>query len=351
MKKRYHIILVACIILAIGIPASLMSDAAPPQGDVHIFLLGTHHTWSNNGDAGFFDRGSPGSTQEVVFRYNLAQSAGVHPSEINVNRIQVRPYDAGNPEWSDWTSSNFRYNATRMMGTNASAHKNMFAREYWRYTSNSIEFVQIGGQAFHYNPTTGELTFRMRYSLNTPMGKFSYPMHDLLIRDGEAGLQAILSMIGDVQPPEVMNRLREGVNHGNPNLRGYLYFMPHVITYNTGTEQDMGMVDVTLQNSSGQSVSYLRPGEGHTVSFFTRHVLGGIPVGLDPLRNPMTTIDVTITDRNNRTIHRQTHQAREVLQPNGTIGINVFPVCYRNKVYGTWMKVEQGTTVFDTQKC
>ncbi|MBU5428175.1 hypothetical protein KQI41_17410 [Tissierella pigra] len=95
------------------------------------------------------------------------------------------------------------------------------------------------------------------------------------------------------------------------------------ITY-TIAKNDIGFVaPVELFNSTGSKVNYVYPNEAHTVKFNIKHFLGQIPIGLDPVDNPKTTIDVVITDGNNNEIRKATLRSDEILNPNSQISMEV----------------------------
>ena len=89
-------------------------------------------------------------------------------------------------------------------------------------------------------------------------------------------------------------------------------------------QNDIGFTKpVELYNSSGSKVNYVYPNEAHTVKFNIKHFLGQIPIGLDPVDNPKTTIDVVITDGNNNEIRKATLRSDEILNPNSQISMEV----------------------------
>lgn len=89
-------------------------------------------------------------------------------------------------------------------------------------------------------------------------------------------------------------------------------------------KNDIGFVaPVELFNSTGSKVNYVYPNEAHTVKFNIKHFLGQIPIGLDPVDNPKTTIDVVITDGNNNVIRSATLRSDEILNPNSQISMEV----------------------------
>ena len=295
---------------------------AATSGETNIFILPVHHTWSNKSGNGGWDKKAPGTTGLILSQKWNVKDLGFEPSEVK--DIKVTPYNLVNDY--DWTSENFKYNHMKQMdGGNP---KEQFAIKYSDFISTQNEI--IFNKETNYNKKTGELIFKSKYSLTTSNtetpANSGLNLHDPLKYNGEAGAQMIYSYIGDDQPPEVRDRITEGINHGNDALRGYAYFFPYVITIITGADQDMGMSDVKLTNSQGKDVSYVRPKESHTVTFTTSHVKGDIAVGLDNGSNPKTTIDVTITDANNKTIHKQTHQAKDVLAPGGKVNIPISPI-------------------------
>ena len=89
-------------------------------------------------------------------------------------------------------------------------------------------------------------------------------------------------------------------------------------------QNDIGFTQpVELYNSTGRKVNFVYPNEAHTVKFNVKHFLGKTPIGLDPIKNPKTTIDVVITDGNNNEIRKATLRSDEILNPNSQIVMEV----------------------------
>lgn len=89
-------------------------------------------------------------------------------------------------------------------------------------------------------------------------------------------------------------------------------------------KNDIGFVaPVELYNSNGNRVNFVYPDEAHTVRFNIKHFVGNIPIGLDDINNPKTTIDVEITDGNNQVIRKATLRSDEILNPNSQISMEV----------------------------
>lgn len=89
-------------------------------------------------------------------------------------------------------------------------------------------------------------------------------------------------------------------------------------------QNDIGFTQpVELYNSTGKKVNFVYPNEAHTVKFNVKHFLGKTPIGLDPIKNPKTTIDVVITDGNNNVIRSATLRSDEILNPNSQISMEV----------------------------
>lgn len=94
-----------------------------------------------------------------------------------------------------------------------------------------------------------------------------------------------------------------------------------------GAVQDMGISqDVILKNIKGEVVNSFTPGELHTVVFKPKHVIGPQSVGLDPISNPMTTIDVTVKNAQGTVFRTETLTTTEVLEPSKLIEIPVYDV-------------------------
>lgn len=89
-------------------------------------------------------------------------------------------------------------------------------------------------------------------------------------------------------------------------------------------QNDIGFTQpVELYNSTGRKVNFVYPNEAHTVKFNVKHFLGQTAIGLDPVKNPKTTIDVEIRDGNNTVVRKSTIRADEILNPNSQITMEV----------------------------
>ena len=90
------------------------------------------------------------------------------------------------------------------------------------------------------------------------------------------------------------------------------------------TIQDMGVSeDIVLKNKKGEVVTEYNSGENHTVIFKPIHIEGSEAVGLDPVNNPKTTIDVEIKDQTGKVIVKETVSSNKVLNPKGFIEIDI----------------------------
>lgn len=89
-------------------------------------------------------------------------------------------------------------------------------------------------------------------------------------------------------------------------------------------QNDIGFTQpVELYNSTGRKVNFVYPNEAHTVKFNVKHFLGQTAIGLDPIKNPKTTIDIEIRDGNNTVVRKSTIRADEILNPNSQITMEV----------------------------
>jgi len=221
-RNKLYIIIAAFIIIVISAAINTTKSYSATMDTTH-YRLSTSvvFVWKNS-EGKWLNEFSPGDT----ITFSEYHSIGQDMKEIRAYRY--------NPEAKIGTDGYFDFNNSQYFHWNKGAATN-YASYNLLYYDYSANHVKISGED-KYDADTGKLQLVLSATLKTVSG-INYDVKEKL-SFGVQGKSELLELLGS--PPQdlidAMNLMDPASEQYNPNVEGYLYFVPVIIQYTVTTE-------------------------------------------------------------------------------------------------------------------
>ncbi len=221
-KKILHIIAAALIIIIISTATSSTKASAAMMDSTHYRLsTGVVFIWKNS--EGKWQNGlSPGDTTTYTDYFSIGQ---------DLKNISAYRY---NPEAPIGTEGHFDFNNNQYYHWNKGAATN-YESYNLLYYDYSAKPLNVSGEE-NYDAETGKLKLVLSPTLKTVSG-INYDVKEKL-SFGVQGKFELLELLGSPTQEliDAMNLMDPASEQYNPNVEGYLYFVPVIIQYTVTTE-------------------------------------------------------------------------------------------------------------------
>ncbi len=222
IERCLLLFILACSIVACCSWHNLYYSFAGVQEVIHYRLsTGVIFVWKNS--AGIWQNGfSPGSTQTIIYNHNI----GVGMKDVMVYKYNPNAVN-GSQGYFDFQNNNFYH-----WNKGAAIDYDSYNKSYYDYASTPLT-TSIAGD---YDSETGKLVLSCTATLRTVSG-INYDVKEQLSYGAEGKIK-LFELLGSPSEDlvEAMNLMDPASEQYNPNVEGYLYFVPIIIQYTVTTE-------------------------------------------------------------------------------------------------------------------